>query len=184
MPGITLEAGLISYYGNPAGYTEKNKALVDSVFRCDELEFWLKSRSLTPVWTVGVLERLLAGERTECGENTSPLKNVRIWQLDPQVDVRMKFISYAEMINQFGEPQPEAYRVAYDGQLDTNDLERIYERFSARQPPGFCGHPLSMSDVVELYSADGSEFYYIDRSAFCQIGFEPQEQIQTMNMGM
>jgi hypothetical protein len=26
MPGITLKNGLISYYGNPAGYTEKEKA--------------------------------------------------------------------------------------------------------------------------------------------------------------
>lgn len=184
MPGITLEGGLISYYGNPAGYTEKNMALVDSVFRCDELTVWLKSWSLTPIWTDGVLEWLLAGERTGCGENAAPLKNVRIWQLDTHVDVRMKFIGYAEMLRQFGEPCRSDYRIAYDGQLDTNDLERIYERFSARQPPGFSGHPLSMSDVIELYDEAGSVFYYVDRSAFRQIDFEPREQIQTINMGM
>ena len=63
MLGITLKNGLISYYGNPAGYTEKEKAVVDSIFRNDELSTWLKSRSLTPQWTDGVMERLLAGER-------------------------------------------------------------------------------------------------------------------------
>lgn len=184
MPGITLDGGLISYYGNPAGYLDKDKAVVDSVFRCDELTGWLKGRGLTPLWTDGVLERLLAGERMGGGENAAPLKNVRIWQLYPHVDVRMKFIEYAEQLTKFGEPRPEDYRVAYDGQLDTNDLERIDERFSARQPPGFSGHALSMSDVIELYDDAGSVFYYVDRSVFRQIGFEPSEQLQTMNMGM
>ena len=63
MPGITLKNGLISYYGNPAGYTEKETAVVDSIFRNDELTDWLKSRSLTPQWPDGVMERLAAGEQ-------------------------------------------------------------------------------------------------------------------------
>ncbi len=184
MPGMTLESGLISYYGNPAGYTEKSKAVVDCIFQCGELTTWLQGRGLTPVWTDGVMERLLAGERIGGTENAAPLKNVRIWQLDTQVDARMKFISYADMLRQFGEPCSEDYLIAYDGQLDTNDLEFIYERFSARQPSGFSGHPLSMSDVIELYNADGTEFYYVDRSAFQRIGFEPRKQLQTMNMGV
>lgn len=61
MLGIALKNGLISYYGNPAGYTEKEKAVVDSIFRNDELTAWLKNRSLTPHWTDGVMERLAAG---------------------------------------------------------------------------------------------------------------------------
>ncbi len=184
MPGMTLESGLISYYGNPAGYTEKNKAVVDRIFQCGELTAWLQGRGLAAVWTDGVMERLLAGERPGGAEYVAPLKNVRVWQLDPQVDVRMKFIGYADMLRQFGEPCPEDYRIAYEGQMDTNDPECIYERFSARQPSGFSGHLLSMSDVIELYDADGNEFYYVDRSAFQRIGFEPREQLQTMNMGM
>ena len=48
MLGITLKNGLISYYGNPAGYTDKEKAIVDSIFQNDELTIWLQSRSLTP----------------------------------------------------------------------------------------------------------------------------------------
>ena len=93
MSGISLKNGLISYYGNPAGYTEKEKAVVDSIFRNDELSGWLKSRSLTPKWTDGVMERLLAGERMGGIEGATPLKNVRIWQLT-DVDILMKFISY------------------------------------------------------------------------------------------
>lgn len=184
MPGIFLKNGLISYYGNPAGYTEKQKAVVDSIFRNDELSGWLKSRSLTPEWTDGVMERLLAGERMGGMEAVTPLKNVRIWQLKPDVDILKKFISYEEMVRQFGEPSPEDYRIAYDGQLGTNDLEAIYARCNINHPPGYNGHSLSMSDVVELYDARGSEYHYCDRFGFEQISFEGPEQTQTMDMGM
>lgn len=184
MSGISLKNGLISYYGNPAGYTEKQKAVVDSIFRNDELSGWLKSRSLTPEWTDGVMERLLAGEHMGGMEAATPLKNVRIWQLKPDVDILMKFISYEEMVRQFGEPSPEDYRIAYDGQLGTNDLEAIYARCNINHPPGYNGHSLSMSDVVELYDAQGSEYHYCDRFGFEQISFEGPEQTQTMDMSM
>ena len=185
MPGITLKNGLISYYGNPAGYTEKEKAVVDSIFQNDELTAWLKSRSLAPQWTDGVMERLAAGERMGgMDESAVPLKNVRIWQLKPETDVYMKFISYEETVQKFGEPSPEHYRVAYDGQLDTNDLEAIYTRCNTNHPPGYDGHSLSMSDVVELYDAEGSEFHYCDRFGFQKISFGEPEQTQTMGMRM
>ena len=96
----------------------------------------------------------------------------------------MKFISYAETVRQFGEPSPEHYRVAYDGQLDTNDLEAIYTRCNVNHPPGYDGHSLSMSDVVELYDAEGSEFHYCDRFGFQKISFGEPEQTQTMGMSM
>lgn len=184
MSGISLKNSLISYYGNPAGYTEKEKAVVDSIFRNDELSGWLKSRSLTPEWTDGVMERLLAGERMGGMEAATPLKNVRIWQLKPDVDILKKFISYEEMVRQFGEPSPEDYRIAYDGQLGTNDLEAIYAMCNINHPPGYNGHSLSMSDVVELYDTQGSEYHYCNRFGFEQISFEGSEQTQTMDMGM
>lgn len=184
MPGISLKNGLISYYGNPAGYTEKEKAVVDRIFQNEELSVWLKSRSLTPKWTDGVMERLIAGERLGSIETAVQLKSARIWQLKPDVDIHMKFIPYEEMVRQFGEPSPEDYRIAYDGQLDTNDPETIYDRFSTQQPPGFSGHPLSMSDIIELYNDTDNEFYYADRKVFRQIDFEAPEQTQIMGMGM
>lgn len=176
MLGISLKNGLISYYGNPAGYTEKDKAIVDNIFRNDELSCWLKSCSLTAEWTDGVMERLIAGERM-CGTEDAAvlLKNVRIWQLGSESDVRMKFVGYDEMVRDFGEPNPENYRIAYNGQLGTNELEAIYTRCNVSHPPGYEGHSLSMSDVVELYDESGSEFYYCDRFGFKQIAFEPEQ---------
>ena len=68
MAGITLENDRITYYGNPAGYRQKDTAVVDCIFRCDELTAFLDSRGLTPKWTEGVMERLLAGAHMG-GEN-------------------------------------------------------------------------------------------------------------------
>ena len=185
MAAITLKNGLISYYGNPAGYIEKETAVVDSGFQNDELSAWLQSRSLSPRWTDGVLERLLAGEQyVGNNESAAPLKNVRIWQLKPETDVRMKFISLDELERQFGQPCRAHYRIAYDGQLGTNDLAGIEQRCADNPPPGYKGHMLSMSDVVELYDAHGSEFHYVDRTAFRQIEFAPEQQEQDMEMTM
>lgn len=185
MPGITLKNGLISYYGNPAGYTEKDTAVMDSIFQNDELSAWLQSRSLTPQWTDGVMERLLAGEQMGVGgETAAPLKNVRIWQLNPDSDIRMKFIGLEEVKKQFGQPDPAHYRIAYDGQLGTNDLEAIYERCNINHPPGYNGHSLSMSDVVELYDGMGSEYHYCDQFGFKQIEFESHEPTQGMEQTM
>lgn len=184
MPGITLQNGLISYYGNPAGYMEKETAVVDSIFQSGELSGWLEARSLTPQWTDGVMERLLAGEQPGNTESAALLKNVRIWQLKANVDVRRKFIPYEDLLRRFGEPNPDDYRIAYDGQLNTNDLEAIYTRCNAHPPPGYNGHLLSMSDVVELYDNNGGAFYYCDRSGFRETGFESQAQTQSQDMSM
>lgn len=180
MPGITLKNGLISYYGNPAGYTEKGRTVMDSIFQNDELTSWLQARSLTPQWTDGVMERLLAGEQMGGSESTAPLKNVRIWQLKPDSDIRMKFIGLEEMLKEFGEPNPAHYRIVYNGQLGTNDLEAIFERCNVNHPLGYNGHSLSISDVVELYDETGSEFHYCDRFGFKPIAFESQELEQGM----
>lgn len=185
MEGITLKNGLISYYGNPAGYTEKDTAVVDCIFQTEEMAGWLAGRSLTPKWTDGVMERLMAGEQPSVGgETAAPLKNMRIWQLKPETDVYMKFISLDEMTKDFGSPNPEHYRIAYDGQLGTNDLEAIFERCNVNHPPGYNGHSLSMSDVVELYDSSGSQYHYCDRFGFKQIEFKPQGQSQGMGMSM
>ena len=64
----------------------------------------------------------------------------------------------------------------YDGQIGTNDLEEIYTLF--REPVfGYEGRPIGISDVVELYDASGSEFYYCDRIGFQKIEFAPAQEL-------
>lgn len=185
MSGITLKNSLITYYGNPAGYTEKGNAIVDSGFQNEEFTNWLTAHSLRPTWTDGVMERLVTGEQfTSGGETAAPLKIVRIWQLKPESDVRMKFISLDEVQKQFSEPSPQDYLIAYDGQLGTNDLEAIYTRCNVNYPPGYNGHSLSISDVVELYDSGGSEYHYCDRFGFRPIAFTSHSQTENMGISM
>jgi len=60
MQGITKKGGVVFYYGNPAGYVNKENAIMDSIFQNEELESWLQKKGLVPQWTDGVMERLLA----------------------------------------------------------------------------------------------------------------------------
>ena len=82
------------------------------------------------------------------------------------------------MRKSFGEPDPANYLVAYDGQLETNDLDAIYEKFNLSPPSGFHGHSLSISDVIELYDGTESAFHYVDRFGFQEISFQPPKQEQ------
>ena len=43
--------------------------------------------------------------------------------------------------------------------------------------PGYDGRPIGISDVLELYDVDGSEFYYCDRVGFRQIEFAPRQEM-------
>ena len=184
MKGIEIRNGCLYYYGNPAGYIDKDGLVLDNMFRSDELESWIGKHGLTSRWTDGVYDRLASSGPVQPGELPVPLKSCRIWQLKPDVDIMMKFISYAEMAERFGEPSRENYAPVYDGQIETNDLEDIWTKFNARLPPGYTGHSLSMSDVIELYDHNGSEFHFVDRFGFKQIGFSGQDTGQTQGMTM
>lgn len=184
MSGISIKNNRIRFYGNTAGYIENGKAVVDPMFQCEELKDYLtEKRGLDIEWTNGVFDRLASG-RLAPQDDAPVLKSCRIHQLKPDVEVTMKFVGYDEMLERFGKPNPENYRVVYDGEIETNDLDAIYEKFNHHHPPGYQGHSLSISDVIELYDQSGSSFHYVDRFGFQEISFEPpqQEQGQTLTL--
>ena len=104
MRGIRMEKDIILYYGNAAGYVSGGKAVVDPLFESQELkDFLTRQKDVSEVkWTDGVFDRLINGQR-ETHEIT-PLKNCRIWQLKPESDILMRFISYDEMVKNSGNP--------------------------------------------------------------------------------
>jgi len=176
MNGIQIKNNRILYYGNPAGYIDKDKAVVDPMFEKDELKSYLSNtRGFDIEWTPGTYERLAEG-KLDTGGNTQLLKNCRVWQLKPDVDPMMKFIGYDELLKHFGEPDPDNYRMVYDDEVDTNNLEELFAKFNLDHPSGYEGHSLSMSDVVELYDASGSSFHYVDRFGFKEVSFQSPEQ--------
>lgn len=184
MKPIRIENGVIVYYGNRAGRISGDRAVVDPMFEGAELNAFLeKQKDIREIkWTDGVFDRLANGPKDT--SEMQILKDCRVWQLKPDVDIRMKFISYDELVKQFGQPDPENYQLVYEGEVDTNDLEALYEKFNLDHPPGYRGHSLSMSDVVELYDETGSSFHYVDRFGFQQVDFESpgQNMSQTMQL--
>ncbi len=180
MRGIRMENGRILYFGNLAGYVTGNKAVVDPLFSGDGLNRFLeKQKGIREVeWRDGIYDRLMNGQ--DDLSDGPVLKNIRIWQLKPSVDVHMKFIGYDRMRERFGEPSPEDYQLVFDGEAETNNLEEIYNKFNAGlHPPGYTGHSLSMSDVIELYDGEGSEFHYVDERGFKTIAFGGPEPAQS-----
>ena len=80
------------------------------------------------------------------------------------------FICCALLYQRFGGIRKEDYQVIFDGQPDTDDLNRLYELFNEPQlPKGYTGHRLSVSDVVELYDRNGSEYWYLDEEGFVPV---------------
>ena len=169
MKPIRIENGIVIYYGNLAGRIRNGQAVVDPMFQVPELKEFL--------------EKQLASGQGETREIQS-LKNCRVWQLKPEVDICKKFIGYDALIQKFGMLNPEDYRLVFDGAVDTNNLEALYTKFNVDHPASYAGHSLSMSDVLELYDESGSSFYYLDSFDFKQVDFEPPDQemahIQTM----
>lgn len=184
MGGIQLKNSCIFYYGNPAGYVEDENAVLDSMFKNEELEGWILQRKFVPKWKEGVFERLSKGDVIASNEEVKVLKDCRIWQLKTDVCPGRKFIAYEELKKSYGEPEKENYKLVYDGEIESNDLEEIFTKFNVDHPHGFMGHSLSISDIVELYNDKGSEFYYVDRFGFKEIVFEIGEQEQGMNMSI
>lgn len=182
---VRIENGIIMYYGNKAGRVEDGCAVVDPMFKGEEISRFLeRQRHIREVrWMDGMFDRLMAGGQE--GAAAQGLKNVRVWQLKPDVDVYMKFIGYEETCRKFGPPDQENYHAVYDGAAETNDLEALYMKFGndgSALPAGYRGHSLSMSDVLELYDSTGSSFYYVDRTGFQEMEFAAPQQAQGQTM--
>ncbi len=161
--------GIIEYYGNKAGYIQDDYAVVDTMFKREDIEGYLREQhGFQMIWKDGIYDRLLAGSP----EKTVNCKMCRIYQLKPESDVRMRFISYQQLISKgYGEPDIANYRAVYDGDIGTNNLDEIYAKCNeAEMPDKYDGRSLSISDLIELYDECGSEFYYVDHTGFVKLG--------------
>ena len=72
------------------------------------------------------------------------------------------------------EVDPVLYDRVYDGKLDCNSLETIYEKFNINHPADYMGRSLSVSDVVEIRESDtlNPGFYFVDSIGFKSISFD------------
>lgn len=96
--------------------------------------------------------------------------------------MRIKFISYEDLINKgYGEPDIANYRIVYDGNIGTNNLEEIYDLLNQDTLPSeYSGYAMSMSDIIELYDDSGSDFYYVDNRGFISLNMRSMEETQVI----
>lgn len=163
---ITKE-GILQYYGNRAGYVKNGTAFVDEMFKkADVEEFLTKENGFKVEWQKDIYDRLVKGKIENSNQVT--LKNCRLYQIKPTTNIEARYIGYKELKEKgFEEPNVEDYKMVYDGNIGTNNLDGIYEKFDASdKPEGFTETGIFISDVIELYDEDSSEFYYVNPSGF------------------
>lgn len=171
--------GIVECYGNRAGFVKDKIAVIDEMFKRDEVAEYLKEQhGFEVLWEKGVYDRLIKGEI----QDSIMLKSCRIHQLKPEADMRMKFISYEDLINKgYGEPDIANYRIVYDGNIGTNNLEEIYDLLNQDTLPSeYSGYAMSMSDIIELYDDSGSDFYYVDNRGFVSLNMRSMEETKVI----
>lgn len=78
---------------------------------------------------------------------------VRIYQIDHDQDTnQVKFMGY-DFTQKHGGILPESYWCVYSGELNTYNLDEVYEKLNTGRPARFFGHSLSVSDLVEITEA-------------------------------
>lgn len=100
---------------------------------------------------------------------------INIYQIDGDKDTnRVKFDSYCRTLENGG-IDPSIYKCVFHGDVD-GDLEDVYTLFNFPKHPGtFQGHPLSVSDVIEVIGDSDKvekERYFVDSVGFRKVDFD------------
>lgn len=175
MERMSIHGSIIYYYGNLAGYLEGERAVLDPLFEKEDLYSYLREKGVARIETAeSVFDRL--SDHRETGYGMEPEKYdrkiLKIYQLKEGSSLMKRFIGLKEREQRgYGCPQKEEYDLVYEGETSDNDLETIWDKFHENPPKGFTGHPLSISDVVEVHDQEGCRSFYIDRVCFREIAF-------------
>ena len=100
---------------------------------------------------------------------------IKIYQINLDRDEkRLAFmhLEFARTITGNSGIDSSLYDKVYEGDVECDNLEEVYTLFNLDHPAGFAGHSLSVSDVVELYNRNGSEFWYLDEEGFVPVMME------------
>lgn len=103
---------------------------------------------------------------------TAPKMRIRVFQIDDSRDKDNRiFMSYENVMKSSG-VEPEIYRQVYGGVVNCSDIEEVFALCNTAHPPGYYGHSLSVSDVVEICDGENKGFYYCDSIGFQKIDFD------------
>lgn len=76
--------------------------------------------------------------------------NVKVYQISHERDKNnLMFMGY-DFAQKHGGIDASAYKCVFDGEMDCESLEEIYNLCNTEPPIGYNGHSLSVSDVLEI----------------------------------
>ena len=103
---------------------------------------------------------------------TSPQMGIRVFQINESLDKeKLKFMGY-DTAMKHGGVDPEIYRQVYGGVVNCSDVESTFALCNTNCPPGYFGHSMSVSDVVEVCDGSQKGFYFCDSMGFKKIDFD------------
>ena len=82
---------------------------------------------------------------------------ISIYQINIERDNdRVAFLDVESMnaLKGFDKPDSSIYDAVYSGEVDCSSLEDVYRMFNLDHPSGYRGRSLSVSDIVEVKSAE------------------------------
>lgn len=68
-------------------------------------------------------------------------------------------------------PPRNGYKLVFDGELGTTNLESIFSTFNCNCPDGYTGRSMTVSDVIELCHDTMSQYFFCDTFGFENIDF-------------
>lgn len=97
---------------------------------------------------------------------------LQLKRIDETVD--FCFMSYGHIQKMKNQPTIDHYEVVYNGSIEQSvgteeQLEGLYTKFNIDRPDDFCGHSMSVSDIVALKVAGKVSCYYVDSFGFVEL---------------
>ncbi len=117
----------------------------------------------------------------------NPEDGILIYQLNNTAPVEIRFASFDELKNA---PLADHYRAIYtqplyDGGSKGEVLEQAFKQFNLRNPADFCGHSLSVSDIVAIKRGPEVTYHYCDSFGFKQLDdFKRGDYLKNAEMAM
>ena len=112
----------------------------------------IADRAKLPKWAVKRLEILEA-----------PKMKIRVFQLKDNAE--NQFMSLGSTMTHGG-VKAENYHQVYGGEVLADGLDGVFLLCNTDHPPGYYGHSLSVSDVVEVCEGKDRGFYFVDSFGF------------------
>lgn len=101
--------------------------------------------------------------------------NIKIYQVNMDRDVNnVCFMSFETLERIQGTPAIDSsiYDKVFSGEVKCESLEDVYAEFNLYHPKGYKARSLSVSDIVEIISENGtSEFHFCDSVGFKKVEF-------------